>query len=171
MYISFKISVFIFFRYIPRSGTAKSYGMWCAQSYPTFCNPMDGSLPGSSVHEFSRQKHWSGGAVLRWQRNRMGRPLSPPQIYRKNIWTLSKFHKTTSECWQRTSGPQKAAHCLREEVGQNTKDKKRDKRGRDGDPSQEGSLKREVSKHQETLLTRVCGESWNLRGQHNQEEK
>ena len=38
------------------------------------------------------------------------------------------------------------------EVGQNMKDKKRDKRGRDGDPSQEGSLKRvEVSKHQETL--------------------
>ena len=23
--------------------------------------------------------------VLRWQRNRMGRPLSPPQIHRKNI--------------------------------------------------------------------------------------
>ena len=33
------------------------------------------------------------------------------------------------------------------------KDKKRDKRGRDGDLSREGSLKkREVSKHQETLL-------------------
>ena len=47
------------------------------------------------------------GAVLRWQRNRMGRPLSPPQILRKNIWTLSKFHKTTSECWQRTPGTQK----------------------------------------------------------------
>ena len=33
----------------------------------------------------------------------------------------------------------------------NIKDKKRDKRGRDGDPSREGSLKKEVSKHQETL--------------------
>ena len=44
-----------------------------------------------------------------------------------------------------------AARCLRKEVGQNIKDKKRDKRGRDGDPSQEESLKREVSKHQETL--------------------
>ena len=34
----------------------------------------------------------------------------------------------------------------------NIKDKKRDKRGRDGAQSQEGSLKkREVSKHQETL--------------------
>ena len=34
----------------------------------------------------------------------------------------------------------------------NIKDKKRDKRGRDGDPSWEESLKkREVSKHQETI--------------------
>ena len=48
--------------------------------------------------------------------------------------------------------PRKAAHCLRKEVGKNIKDKKRDKRGRDGALSQEGSLKkREVSKHQETL--------------------
>ena len=25
------------------------------------------------------------GVVLTWQRNRMGRPLSPPQIHQKNI--------------------------------------------------------------------------------------
>ena len=36
--------------------------------------------------------------------------------------------------------PRKATHCLRKEVGQNIKDKKRDKRGKDGDPFQEGSL-------------------------------
>ena len=48
--------------------------------------------------------------------------------------------------------PGKATHCLQKEVGQNIKDKKREKRVRDGDPSQEGSLKKgEVSKHQETL--------------------
>ena len=41
--------------------------------------------------------------------------------------------------------PRKAAHCLRKEVGQNIKDKKRDKRGRDGDLSWEGSLKKERS--------------------------
>ena len=40
---------------------------------------------------------------------------------------LRKFHKTTYECWQRTSAPRKAAHCLQKEVGQNIKDKKRDK--------------------------------------------
>ena len=43
-------------------------------------------------------------------------------------------------------------NALRKEVGQNIKDKKRDKRVREGDPSQGGSLKRgKVSKHQETL--------------------
>ena len=36
--------------------------------------------------------------------------------------------------------PRKATHCLRKEVGQNIKDKKRDKRAKDGEPSQEGSL-------------------------------
>ena len=32
------------------------------QSHPTLCNPMDCSLPGSSVHAifFSRQEYWSG---------------------------------------------------------------------------------------------------------------
>ena len=41
--------------------------------------------------------------------------------------------------------PRKAAHCLQKEVGKNIKGKKRDKRGRDGDPSWEGSLKKERS--------------------------
>ena len=31
--------------------------------------------------------------VPRWQRNRMGRPLSPPQIHEKIIWTLSNFQQ------------------------------------------------------------------------------
>ena len=39
--------------------------------------------------------------------------------------------------------PRKAAHCLQKEVGKNINDKKRDKRGRDGAPSREGSLKKE----------------------------
>ena len=30
------------------------------QSWPTLCNPLDHSLPGSSVHELSRQEYWSG---------------------------------------------------------------------------------------------------------------
>ena len=37
------------------------------------------------------------GEEPRWWRNRTGRPLSPLQIHWKNIWTLSKLHKTTSD--------------------------------------------------------------------------
>ena len=37
--------------------------------------------------------------------------------------------------------PRKATHCLRREAGQNIKDKKGDKRARDGDLSREGSLR------------------------------
>ena len=48
--------------------------------------------------------------------------------------------------------PEKQPIVFERKVGKNIKDKKRDKRGRDGAPSQEGSLKkREVSKHQGTL--------------------
>ena len=47
--------------------------------------------------------------------------------------------------------PRKATHCLRREVGQNIKDKKGDKRARDGDPSEKVVLIEEVSSHQETL--------------------
>ena len=91
-------------------------------------------------------------AVLRWQRNKTGRPLSPPQIHQKNIWMLSKFHKTTSESWQRTSGTQKSSPLSSKGGRKNIKEKTRDKRGRDRAPSWEGSLKnREVSKHQATL--------------------
>jgi len=31
-----------------------------SQSFPTLSDPMDCSLPGSSVHGFSRQEYWSG---------------------------------------------------------------------------------------------------------------
>ena len=56
---------------------------------------------------------------------------------------LRNFHKTTSECWQRTPAPRKAAHSPQKEVGQNMKDKNRDKRVRDGDPFWGGSLEGE----------------------------
>ena len=98
------------------------------------------------------------GEEPRWRRSRTGRTLSPPQIHQKSISTSSKFHKTTFECQQRTSGTQKSNPTLQKEVGKNIKDKKRDERGRDGVLSREGSLKkREVSKHQETFsLSNLC---------------
>ena len=47
--------------------------------------------------------------------------------------------------------PRKAAHCLQKEVGQNIKDKKRDKRTRDSDCPWKGVVIEEVSKYQETF--------------------
>ena len=41
------------------SGSSVQF-MSVAQSYPTLCNPLSCSLPGSSVQEFSRQEYWSG---------------------------------------------------------------------------------------------------------------
>ena len=54
--------------------------------------------------------------------------------------------------------PRKAAHCLRKEIGQNIKDKKRDK----GTP-RKGVLIEEVSKHQETLSLAGLGEVFESR--------
>ena len=58
---------------------------------------------------------------------------------------LSKFTKQLLNASRGHQAPRKAAHCLQKEVGKNIKDKKRDKRHRDGAPSQEGSLKKERS--------------------------
>ena len=65
---------------------------------------------------------------------------------------LRNFHKITSERWQRTpEAPRKAAHFLLKEVGQNIKDKKRDKRVRDGVPFCRGSREGDDFKQQDTL--------------------
>ena len=53
--------------------------------------------------------------------------------------------------------PRKAVHCLQKEVGKNIKDKKRDKRGRDRDPSWKGSLKKE--RRFQTPANTLTGES------------
>ena len=74
-------------------------------------------------------------------------------VYLRPLYLSYKFIERTIERWTKftkqlliaSSGlqaPRKAAHCLRREVGQNIKDKKGDKRAREGDPSREGSLNR-----------------------------
>ena len=56
--------------------------------------------------------------------------LNAEQTPQNNFWLLTE------------DIPRKAAHCLQKEVGQNIKDKKRDKRVMDRDPSRERSLNR-----------------------------
>ena len=53
--------------------------------------------------------------------------------------------------------PRKAAHCLRKEVGQNTKDRETKELGTEIHP-RKGVLIEEVSKHQETLALTGLGE-------------
>ena len=110
--------------------------------------------------------HW----FLWWRRNRMGRPLSPPRnsskdhlntetIPQNNFWTLAEDTR------HQKGSPLSSK-------GGRTKYKKRDKRVRDGDLSGEGVLKEEKFPNtRRPSHRRVCGEFWNLRGQHNWEEK
>ena len=120
-----------------------------------------------------------GGLVLRWQRNRMGRPLSPSKIHQKNISMLSKFHKTTSECWQRTSGTQQS-RSLASKTGRKkynkmkkeTKEVGREPRPGKGILSREGTLKKRGFQTPGNILAaEFCGELWKHRGQHNRKEK
>ena len=109
------------------------------------------------------------GAVLRWQMNRKGRPLSPPQIHWKDIWTLSKLHKTTSERWQRTSGTQTGSPFSLK--GGRTKYKRETKElGMETHPGK-GVLKEKFPNTRKPSHRQVCGEFWNLIGWHNWEEK
>ena len=65
--------------------------------------------------------------------------------------------------------PRKATHSLQKEVGQNTKDKKRQELGMETGPG-EGVVKEEKLPNSRKPSHRwVCGEFWNLRGQHNLE--
>ena len=92
--------------------------------------------------------------VLRWQRNRMGRPLSPLLIHQKVIWMLSNFHKTTSESWWRTPGTQKGSPFFLKGCRTKYKIQKRDKRVRDGDLSWGQSWKRRSLQTAGNPLTR-----------------
>ena len=106
------------------------------------------------------------GGFPRWWRNRTRKPLSLPQIHQKIMWMLSNFHQTTSECWQRTPVTQKGNQLSSK--GQNIKEKKRGKElGMETRPG-EGVLKEEFPNSRKPSHRRICGQFWNLRGQHNQ---
>ena len=74
-----------------------------------------------------------------------------------------------------TRQPQKAAHSLLMEIGQNIKDKKKDKELGMGTHTREGVVKEEMFPNRRRCFQpwhqQVCGEFWSLRGQHNWEEK
>ena len=116
-------------------------------------------LNGEVMYSFKNR-----GAVLRWWRNRMGRPLSPSQIHQKNISMLSKF---------RTSGTQKSRSLSSKTGRKKYKRQKKETKevGRELHP-RKGVLKREefpnTRKHSPC---RVCGEPSKNRGQRNRKEE
>ena len=96
----------------------------------------------------------------------------PHKFIKKIIWMLSNFHKATSECWQRTPGAQKDNTFSLKGGRTKYKRKKRETRelGMETHPG-EGVVTEENFPNSRKLCHRqVCGELWNLRGKHNQEE-
>ena len=69
------------------------------QSCPTLCDPVDCSLPSSSVHVFSRQEYWSGLLLRSEERNwckRKGYNFSVrkvKEIYEKSSGLIAMFPK------------------------------------------------------------------------------
>ena len=99
---------------------------------------------------------------LRWRRNRTGRPFLPYKFIER---TFEHWANCTKQLLIASRGhhtPRKAAHHLRKEVGQNIKDNKRDKRARDGDPSQEGSCNRRSFQTPGNPLTCESGGSFRI---------
>ena len=107
----------------------------------------------------------------------MGRPLSPSQIPQKNISVLSKLHKTTSECWQRTSGNQKSRPLSsktgrkKKKTKRETKEVWRELRPGKGSLSREGNFKNRGFQTPGNTLPAESVASLGNRGQHNRKEK
>ena len=85
---------------------------------------------------------------------------------------LSKFHKTTSERWWRIPGTQKASPFSKKGRRTNYKRKRETKELGTDTHLGEGVIKEEKFPNtRKPSHWQVCGEFWNLRGQHNWEEK
>ena len=82
--------------------------LWPLQTFP-ICWHIECSTFTASSFRIWNSSTGIPSFYLRWQRNRTGRPLYPPQIHQRVIWMLSSFHKTISEHWQRTLGTQKGS--------------------------------------------------------------
>ena len=97
-----KRSVFI---PIPKKGNAKECSNYCTTALIPHTSKVMLKILQARLQQYMNRElpdvqagfRKGRGEELRWQNNRMGRPLSPLQIHQKNIWTLSKLHKTTSD--------------------------------------------------------------------------
>ena len=106
----------------------------------------------------SKKKTFTQEVVLRWWRNRTGRPFFPHKFIKRTFKRRVKSTKQLLNAGRGHQVPRKASHCLRKEVGKNIKDEKKRPKKEGRSSIWEGSLKkREVSKHQGTLsLPSLC---------------
>ena len=100
-----------------------------------------------------------------------GDQLLPYKFIERTFERWAKFTKQLLTASRRHQVPRKAAHHLWKEVGQNIKDKKWERRAKDGDPSWEGSLKRGFQTPGNPLTGGSGGSFWisegNLTGRKN----
>ena len=87
----------------------------------------------------SLDKGERGGAVLRWWRNH----FLPHKFIERSFERWANSTKQLLNAGRGHQAPKKATQTLQKEVGQNIKDKNRDKRFRDGELSWGRSLKEE----------------------------
>ena len=89
-----------------------------------------------NLKRYMQGRSQDGGGIGR------GDQFLPYKFIKRTIERRENFTKQLLIASWGHQAPRKAAHCLQKEVGQNIKDKKRDKRAKDGDLSREGSLNR-----------------------------
>ena len=109
--------------------------------------------------------------VPRWWRNRMGKPLFSHRFIKRSLEFWATSTKQLLNAGGGHRAPEKAAHSLWKEVGQNIKDKMREKRVMTVTHSRKVVVKEEKFPNSRKFSYRwVCGEFWNLRGQRNWEK-
>ena len=90
-------------------------------------------------HQGSTQDEKYGGIVPRWRRYRWGGHFLHHKFIKRSFEFWATFKKQLLKAGEGHQAPRKATQSLQKEVGQNIKDKSRDRRFRDGDPSWGGT--------------------------------
>ena len=101
-YLHFKVQ-----RYIWHISLDAGYLLLILYTWPEKAQLFSTQWPKYEEVELPKQILWWSQEMRgspKMMENRMGKPLSPPQIHQKTTWMLSKHHKTTSEHWRRTPG-------------------------------------------------------------------
>ena len=121
------------------------FSKWCWESWNTTCKSRKlehTHSPYTKINPEQLKDLNTRGEEPRWWRIGRGDHFLSYKFMERTFESWANFTKQLLTASRRHQAPRKAAHHLWKEVGQNIKDKKKDKRARDCDPSQEGSHNR-----------------------------